>query len=541
MRLTNRQTHPGFIMQFTNVDARPSSTFGPSAAAGWSIDRTSTPDAAPAFDGQARAPQPSAASGATTLRDMASAPGAYPRELANASARPAAPESRATPSPDADFRSQFGALARDRSAFHSTMAGIYGNGYDSRTAEGLRQRALQGDYTWLPPVKWVDSSVLRGAHGAYDTKEGRILLNADLKGSALAGSTFVEEVGHHLDTKLNTRDTKGDEGEMFRRVLGGERLSAEQVEEIRADDDAGTIQVDGKSVQVEFWNPFKKAVNWVREKIVEPVVNTAKGVVRDVGGMLNSGLDFVGRTIAGVGQTAVDMVRGFRDDGFRGAGRALWSHIKDGAKSAGSFIVGMGARAVNTVVNAIDNLRGALKERGLSSDEIQALRRVYGDSIDYSKVRIQSGGMKNGANMTAHVVDNTIWLPKNAFRSDGSVDPDLLVHEVGHVWQYQNRGPGYLGDALVSQITEGRNGHLGSGNAYDWLSAAEKGQSFEAMNPERQAELAMHISMSLDAGGELSRTRLEAVIARETGRTTYVLSDEMFRMAQGALRTLRAG
>ncbi len=390
----------------------------------------------------------------------------------------------------------------------------------------------------LPLAGRSDTTLREMAHTLGDTL--RQLLNADLKGSALAASTFVEEVGHHLDTRLNRRDSQGDEGEMFRRVLGGEQLTAEQVDEIRSDQDAGTIQVDGKSVAVEFWNPLKKAAQWVRDKVVEPIVNTLEGAVRDVGGLIGNSVDFVGRAVVGAGRAVGDVVRAFREDGLRGAAGAVWDNIVDGARGIAGFAVSTVARTANTVVNAIDHMRGALTERSLQPAEIQALRRVYGDSIDYGAIRIQSGGMKNGAGMTAHVVDNTVWLPRNAFRADGSIDPDLLVHEMGHVWQYQNRGPGYMGDALVAQITEGRSGNLGSGSAYDWLSAAQDGRAFDAMNPESQAELAMFLGRSLDAGGELSRADLEAAISLEIGRP-YTLDDAVFQIARNALSTLRAG
>ena len=74
---------------------------------------------------------------------------------------------------------------------------------------------------------------------------GTVLINESLDPS-LAASTFVEEAGHHLDTKLNTQDTQGDEGELFRRILSGEKLSPTQVADIRAENDKGIIKVDGK-------------------------------------------------------------------------------------------------------------------------------------------------------------------------------------------------------------------------------------------------------------------------------------------------------
>jgi pimeloyl-ACP methyl ester carboxylesterase len=203
------------------------------------------------------------------------------------------------------FRKQFGALAADTKQFHETMRGIFGEGHDSAKAEQYRQQALSGDFSWLPPVEFVDADVLGGAHGAYDSESGKVLLNRELQGDAsLAAATYMEEAGHHLDAQLNTVDSRGDEGELFRRVLSGEKLSQAQVAEIRAENDKGTIQLHGRSVEVEFWKPFKalkkaaQAVGNAIDKAADAVGNAAQWVGNKVSG--------IGKAIGnafGVGET----------------------------------------------------------------------------------------------------------------------------------------------------------------------------------------------------------------------------------------------
>ena len=77
----------------------------------------------------------------------------------------------------------------------------------------------------------------------------------------------------------NTADTRGDEGELFRRTLSGERLTRRQVAEIRAEDDHGIIEIDGREGAVEFWNPFK-AIAKAAKGVVRGVKKAAKAVAR---------------------------------------------------------------------------------------------------------------------------------------------------------------------------------------------------------------------------------------------------------------------
>jgi pimeloyl-ACP methyl ester carboxylesterase len=212
------------------------------------------------------------------------------------------------------FRKQFGALASDTKQFHETMRGIFGEGYDTAKAEQYRKQALSGDFSWLPPVEFVEADVLGGANGAYDSESGKVLLNRDLQGDpSLAAATYMEEAGHHLDAQLNTVDSQGDEGELFRRVLSGEKLSQTQVADIRAENDKGTIQLHGRSVEVEFWrNPFKavaKAVGNVIDKAADAVGNVIDKAADAVG----DAAQWVGNTVSGIGKTIGKVAKGVAD------------------------------------------------------------------------------------------------------------------------------------------------------------------------------------------------------------------------------------
>ena len=73
----------------------------------------------------------------------------------------------------------------------------------------------------------------------------------------LAAQVYSEEAGHFLDTHVNRHDARGDEGEIFRRLLHGERLTHRELATIRAENDHGFIKVDLRDVEVEFWSLSK--------------------------------------------------------------------------------------------------------------------------------------------------------------------------------------------------------------------------------------------------------------------------------------------
>lgn len=128
-------------------------------------------------------------------------------------------------------------------------------------------------------------------------------------------------------------------------------------------------------------------------------------------------------------------------------------------------------------------------ERPLNEDERREAKKVYQDSIDYDKVTIAAGSM-GSAGGVSRTIGNTICLADEEF--EGNKDEltkyglATLIHELGHVWQYQHGGAAYGADALYAQavavVTTGdRN------NAYDWRRAVNEGKDWKDWNAEQQA------------------------------------------------------
>jgi len=115
--------------------------------------------------------------------------------------------------------------------------------------------------------------------------------------------------------------------------------------------------------------------------------------------------------------------------------------------------------------------------RGLSSAETAELRKVFGDSVDYGRVRIKEG---NAGLLTvfghAFTHGETIYVLKRSL----PLSRDALVHEMVHVWQYQRGGTSYMSEAIWAQWF---------GDAYDWRKGIEQGKSWPRLDPEQQAQL----------------------------------------------------
>ncbi|QHU98948.1 cadherin domain-containing protein [Synechocystis sp. CACIAM 05] len=131
---------------------------------------------------------------------------------------------------------------------------IYGNDYDAVIAEALRSSWVKGDFSDLPVIEVVSADILGPAWGGYGASNNTIYLSESLLASGspeLIVAVLLEEIGHYVDALVNAVDTPGDEGELFALRVQGITVDPSQLERIRANDDHGTITVNGEEVAIE--------------------------------------------------------------------------------------------------------------------------------------------------------------------------------------------------------------------------------------------------------------------------------------------------
>lgn len=131
----------------------------------------------------------------------------------------------------------------------------FGDSCDIQKAQTLATEWLTGNFSNLAPIKIVTSANLKGASGAFADATNQIYLAEDiLTGSNVnqAVSVVLEEIGHSIDSLLNSSDSLGDEGEIFANIVQGKGLSPEQIQTLKVENDHATITIDGKILAVEF-------------------------------------------------------------------------------------------------------------------------------------------------------------------------------------------------------------------------------------------------------------------------------------------------
>lgn len=170
--------------------------------------------------------------------------------------------------------------------------------------------------------------------------------------------------------------------------------------------------------------------------------------------------------------------------------RQLLTVQRDWLGDIGDFI----GSAANTVGDWIDDVD--TKSRNLSKSEIAMAREIFGNTIDYSLVSLERNTVYN---LTLPIVNtassktlgNTIALTDDKFDGKNlklnAEGQSTLMHELAHVWQYQNQGWEYAPAALWAQAMAWIK--TGSRNAaYKWEILDSQGIPWEDWNPEAQAQ-----------------------------------------------------
>ncbi|MFN8301146.1 MAG: hypothetical protein U0U46_01545 [Saprospiraceae bacterium] len=127
-------------------------------------------------------------------------------------------------------------------------------------------------------------------------------------------------------------------------------------------------------------------------------------------------------------------------------------------------------------------LNGRIKRntRLLSEEEIRLARSILGNSIDYSRVRIDEKavvGCRRG---------NFAYVGFQVINSWGPLSAAHFIHEMVHIWQFQRHGAGYIACALWAQRTARGYNYGGMDALY---RAARQGQGLEAFNYEQQGDI----------------------------------------------------
>jgi hypothetical protein len=239
----------------------------------------------------------------------------------------------------------------------------------------------------------------------------------------------------------------------------------------------------------------KKALTEIKNRGLDIGRSALNLLTEGVGGLVRSTFEGIGKVATGVGNmlNPAPLAKLFSGD-FKGAWEDFKGNLGEGVKNIGSGLVqGLIQGPFDTLAVGLQNGISAIQTaigvepagRGLTDAETAELRKVYGNSMDLSQIRIKEGNIGLNNLMAPHTVGNTIYLPKDSYKNGGT---NLLVHEAAHSWQYQNGGTDYIGASLWNQL----KGSLSSGSrneAYEYDEPIKAGKSWAQLNPEQQASV----------------------------------------------------
>ena len=119
--------------------------------------------------------------------------------------------------------------------------------------------------------------------------------------------------------------------------------------------------------------------------------------------------------------------------------------------------------------------------RPLNAFEMVMAREIFGNTIQYHRVRIDE---------TAEIVCKKGTLKYVSFytiNSWGRMSDDIFIHEMVHIWQYENVGAAYIPKALRVHLTKGM------GYDYGGVAVLKKsmnaGGKFQDFNYEQQGDI----------------------------------------------------
>ncbi|MEH2461855.1 DUF4214 domain-containing protein [Nostoc sp.] len=136
---------------------------------------------------------------------------------------------------------------------HEILGVSFGVNYNHSIADSLLNQFAQKNFTEAPHVELISGQPF---NGAYAHENNTIYLSqefvADHLGNADAiKGVLLEEFGHYLDSRINVQDAAGDEGDIFSRLVRGERISGEELSALKIEDDHANILLNGKVLSIE--------------------------------------------------------------------------------------------------------------------------------------------------------------------------------------------------------------------------------------------------------------------------------------------------
>jgi Ca2+-binding RTX toxin-like protein len=141
-------------------------------------------------------------------------------------------------------------------SFESIVTKTFGSHFDTDQVANLRQQWMSADFQDLPNIRIVSAATLQGARGAYSSQTNTIYLSRqylaqNASGTKAIAKVLLHEIGHFVDSKINSSDSPGDEGAIFSALVSGKPLGAGALRQLRERQDSIALKIGKRTVLAE--------------------------------------------------------------------------------------------------------------------------------------------------------------------------------------------------------------------------------------------------------------------------------------------------
>ncbi|MEO0592562.1 MAG: hypothetical protein AAFZ38_03195 [Myxococcota bacterium] len=250
---------------------------------------------------------------------------------------------------------------------------------------------------------------------------------------------------------------------------------------------------------LELMGPLRRPLKRLKQRAFDTIRPLVDGGLGATLGLIRGGSEGLLR----IGRGVWELARGRFEEAAESLGKGLLQTFINTPINASILALGKSVASLQTLLGA------EAAGRSLTEEEIAVAREVFGDSIDYNAVRIKTGDaglFSVGGNDRPFVLGNTIYFKDRALFESLSKDQDrtayleakgLFIHEMMHVWQYQNGGNDYLIESLYRQA------RADDDEAYVWEDSVPQ-TPWHRLQVEQQAKM---LENAVDKGFFDGKTR----------------------------------
>jgi|GEM_PF-718004 len=227
-------------------------------------------------------------------------------------------------------------FAQENDSFIAITNTTFGNSINLQKIQDIQQNWLAQNFTDIPQINIRYADEIKGANGAFSLDKNQILIaqeylieNQHQPEEII--DVLLEEIGHYVDSQVNTIDAEGDEGEIFSQLVQGVELTESELLELKAEDDTATITLDGEVIQIEqnvddLLREVSSAITEILETLEEAktVIDGVSSGLKDFLSVIQSsidnqiltGLPLLGDQLKESTDQAVEFLNGINNDIF---------------------------------------------------------------------------------------------------------------------------------------------------------------------------------------------------------------------------------